>query len=507
MSRTKNSFRNMTVDLGGHVLKLLVQFWCRRAFVLLLGEVYLGLLGLFSNVLLLLSFAELGIGSAISFSLYKPLAEHDTETIKSLMRFFKRAYLVIAALVALIGTALTPFLPYLIPDMPDIEGVRLIYLLYLLNTVISYLFTYKRTLIIADQKEYIISATMYATTTLLSVVQLVLLYITKNFILYLCALILFTVIENVLIARRADKLYPYLKDKNIKPIPEQEMGVIKKNVGALIFHQVGSVIVFGTDNILIVRLVDLVSAGIYANYTMVKNALNNILGAVYKAMFASFGNLGVTSDDETKRMVFDRIRFMSNWLYSFCFVCLFCLFNPFITLWVGKQFTFPMGVVFVICLEFFVTGMRKSVNVAKNSMGLYWSDRYRPLIESLINLVVSIVLGIRIGILGILIGTVVSSVTTNLWIEPWVLYKHGLHAPVREYFRDYALTVLLTAVAAAACWFLCQLVPGAGIAAFILRMLICLVIPNAIWLLVKIKSPHLSYFIQLFKKIVTHKLA
>lgn len=487
----------MTNDLLGYFVKIVVQFWCRRVFILLLGEVYLGLSGLFSNILTLLSLAELGVGSAISFSLYKPLAENDQERVKSLMRLFKRAYFAIGIVVAALGVSLTPFLQFFIKDMPDIPHIRLIYVLYVVNSAVSYLFIYKRTLIVADQKEYIASRYSYGCAVVMNVVQLAVLYITRNFLLYLGTMIVFTVLENLLISVKADKCYPYLRDKDVQKLPEEDLHSIKKNIGALIFHQVGRVLVNGTDNLLISKMVDLVSVGLYSNYLMVKSALNTVLGSFYKAIFASIGNVNATEPDEVKKLVFDRINFLTHWMYSFSAICLFCLFNPFISLWVGEKYTFSLPVVFVICLDFFIYGYRTPAMITKNAMGLYWSDRYKALIEALINLVVSILLALKFGVAGIIWGTVISSLSTNFWVEPYVLYRQGLHAPLREYFKSYAVSCLLTAISGGLTWLACSLLPAAGIPAFAGKLLACLVIPNGLYFVIFRRNPHFLYFMNL----------
>lgn len=497
--------KNMTNDLLGYFVKIVVQFWCRRAFILILGEEYLGLSGLFSNILTLLSLAELGVGSAITFSLYKPLAENDGEKVKSLMALFKRAYIVIGLVVAALGASLTPFLQFFIKDMPDIPSIQLIYVLYVLNSAVSYLFIYKRTLIVADQKEYIASRFSYGCAVVMNVVQLAVLYLTRNFLLYLCTMIAFTVLENLLISKKADKLYPFLKDKNVQKLPEEDIRGIKKIVGALIFHQVGRVVVNGTDNLIISKMVDLVSVGLYSNYTMVKGALNTVLGSFYKAIYASIGNVNATESDEVKKLVFDRINFLTHWLYSFSAICLFCLFNPFICLWVGERFTFSTSVVFVICLDFFVYGYRTPAMITKNAMGLYWDDRYKPVAEALINLVVSILLALRFGIAGVIWGTVISSLATNFWVEPYILYKNGLHAPLWEYFRSYLGSCALTAAAGGATFFLCALLPEAGIPAFAGKLLICAVVPNALYAAIFFKNKHFRYFLALAGELISRR--
>lgn len=504
MSRVKNTLKNMTNGMAAYGAKLIVQFWCRRLFVLFLGEVYLGLNGLFSNILMLLSLAEMGVGSAITFSLYKPLAEKNEGEIRSLMALFKKAYVSIGIFVAAVGLSLTPFLQVFVKDMPDLPHIKLIYMLYVINSAASYFFTYKRTLIIADQREYIVSRYSGLCSVAMNISQLIVLYITKNFIAYLLTMIFYTVLENLLLSIRANKLYPFLNEGKSENLPREKIQEITKNVKALICHQVGRVVVNGTDNLIMAKMVDLVSVGKYSNYIMIRGALESVVGSFYRGVFASVGNVNATETDEVKKQIFDRINFLTHWIFGFCAICLFCLFNHFIgSIWLGKSFLFSDFVVFCICLDFLVYGFRNPVLITKNAMGLYWNDRFKPIFEAGINLVVSIYFTKKIGVAGIVLGTVISSLSTNLWIEPLILYKEGFHAPVSDYFKDYGKAVLMTAAAGVPTWLLCSLLPAEGILPFIGKAFICLLVPNIIFLLLRFRNENFKYFTVLGKRLLS----
>lgn len=504
-SRVSNSVKNLIVSFSGHFCKMLVQFIGRSVFIQILGREYLGLSGLFSNILTMLSLAELGFGSAITFSLYSPLAKGDTNTVKSLMELFRKVYIVVGCIVGIVGIALTPFLQYFVKEMPDIQGIRWIYIMYVLNSSFSYFYTYKRTIILADQKQYIVSWYTYGCSVAMNLLQIIVLVTTKNYFLYLGVMLLFTCIENILITHKANKLYPYIRTGEKVLLPSKEKKVIVTNIKAMLYIKTGHVIVTGTDNLLMAKLVNLVAVGMYSNYLMITSAITTVTNMVYNSISASIGNAGATESDESNLQIFNRINFFSQWLFGFCTICLLCLLTPFISVWIGNENCFTFIVEFAICLNFFVTGLRQPITVTKTAMGLFYQDRYRALGEAAVNLVVSIILGIRFGVSGILIGTVISALTVGLTIEPRVLYRYGFHISAMGYFKQYGIFVLITIINCFITYVLCALIPFDGIFGLICKMLVCIVIPNVIYIFCFKNKEEFRYFVSLLRKIVVRK--
>ena len=502
MSRTDNSLRNLKTAVLFKLAAIVVNFIARKIFVVVLTKEYLGLDGTFANILTMLSLAELGVGTAITYSMYKPLAEGDRELILSLMTLYRKFYTVIGITVGVLGAALTPFLQYIIRDIPDIPHIRLIYLMFVLDSSISYFLVYKQSLISADQKQHIVTSYQYKTSMAVTAAQCAALLLTGDYILYLALKLCATFVCNALLARKADRLYPYLKQKTVQPLPAPVRQDISKNIRAMIAHLLGSVVVFGTDNVLIAYFVGAVSVGLYSNYLLITQSLKSAYSMIFRAMTASIGNLCAAEDTAHAQAVFWRVDLLTRWIYGFSAVCLVVLFNPFISLWLGADYLFSMPIVLLIVLSFYMTGMRQSVLTFREAMGLYWYDRHKPLFESAINLAVSILLAKPFGIVGIFIGTVVSPLSTCAWIEPYVLFRHGFGAPVGKYFVRYALNVLLTAAAGAATWYICALLPAAGFGAFLVKVLLCCVLPNLFFLLVYGKTSEFHYFLTLGKSVL-----
>lgn len=506
MSRTDNSLRNLKTAVLFKLAAIVVNFIARKIFVVVLTKEYLGLDGTFANILTMLSLAELGVGTAITYSMYKPLAEGDRELILSLMTLYRKFYTVIGITVGVLGAALTPFLQYIIRDIPDIPHIRLIYLMFVLDSSISYFLVYKQSLISADQKQHIVTSYQYKTSMAVTAAQCAALLLTGDYILYLALKLCATFVCNALLARKADRLYPYLKQKTVQPLPAPVRQDISKNIRAMIAHKLGSVVVFGTDNVLIAYFVGAVSVGLYSNYLLITQSLKSAYSMIFRAMTASIGNLCAAEDTAHAQAVFWRVDLLTRWIYGFSTVCLVVLFNPFISLWLGADYLFSMPIVLLIVLSFYVTGMRQSVLTFREAMGLYWYDRHKPLFESAINLAVSILLAKPFGIVGIFIGTVVSTLSTCTWVEPYILFRHGFGAPVGKYFVHYTLNTLLTAFAGAATWCICALLPQTGFGSFIIKVLLCCVIPNLFFLLVYVKTSEFRYFLTLGKSVLGKRM-
>lgn len=501
MSRLNNSIRNVKYTALAQAVNFLIAFFSRRVFVLILSSEYLGLNGVFSNILSMLSLAELGLGSAICFCLYKPLFEQDQKTIKSIMLFYKKAYTIIGIFVLLAGLVVTPFLDFIVEELPDIPNIRLIYILFVLNSALSYFFVYKKTLLIADQKQYITNVVHQAFVFAMNVLQIVFLWLTHNYFSFLLIMIVSTLGENLLVSWLVDKKYPYLDLKHAEPLDKTTQKEVFKNIRAMIAHRVGGVIVNGTDNLIMAKCVSVVSVGLYSNYYLIKNTLVSVISLLFQSVTSSIGNLGAeTEDTARKEEVFNILNFIGAWIFGFCSICLFVLYNPFITLWLGEQYLFDMKIVTIIVVNFYMLGMRQPVLTERDALGLFWYDRHKPIAESVINLVCSIPLALKFGIVGVFLGTLISTVTTSLWVEPYVLYKYGFHKNCARYFLKYFGYTLVTLVAGCICFFLtAQVHIAAPILNFAVKVLICCAIPNIIFLLAYCRTAPFKMVWQIIK--------
>lgn len=454
--RLENSVRNVKFAWAMQIIHVFGQFISRTAIIMVLSIEYVGLSGLFSNVLSMLSLAELGIGEAIVFSLYGPIARGEKDNINAIMAFYKKIYISIGLFILIVGISITPFIEFFIKGVPDIPYIHVIYVMYVTNSAMSYFFSYKSTFIRANQNNYIVTVNEEVFNIASIIIRCVMLIITGNYLLFMGLGIVILFIQNVNITRIANKRYPYLKEKNKKKIPKKILNEIKKNTAAMVLHKIGTIIVFATDNIIISKALGLVSVGLYSNYYTLTNAVTSFINKFFTGISASVGNLAVSENVEKQEDTLFKVLFINFWLYTFGCCGLFALMNPFISnVWLGEGFTFDMVIVFLIVFKDYLTGMRKAAQTFKNAKGLYWYNKYMPIYESLINLVLSIIFVNLVGIAGVLIGTIISSLATCVWIEPHVLYKYGFQKKASEYVKKYIQYTLVFLMSLGISWGVC----------------------------------------------------
>ncbi len=506
MTRTQSSVKNLYTALIGQAAGIIISFFARKVFLMCLSREYLGVSGLFTNILTVLSLAELGVGSAMTFALYKPIADGDRELIKSLMRLYKRAYTAIGCAVLIFAAVLTPFYPFFMNEAPDIPNLTAIYLLYAANTGISYFFTYKRTLIICDRKRYIATIYRYGFYFLLNIVQIIALLLTKSYVLFMVLQVVFTLAENICLSIYADKAYPYLREKNIKPLPKNVSTEIVQNIKAMIMHKIGGIAVNSTDNILLSKITGIVSAGIYSNYYLITNALNTVIMQVFSSVSAEVGNLNAEKEDKSALIgSFYKMFFLNFWIYGFSLSCLVSLFNPFITLWLGDGMTFDMTAVICISVSFFITGMRRTVLTYRESAGVFRPDRYKPAAEAAVNLIASVILAHKLGSCGIFLGTIISTLSLCIWIEPLVVYKYVFMKSPLPYFKRLGLYSLVSAAVCAVTYVLCSFVSiESPFVNFLVRAVISVVFPNICFIMFFGRTSEFIYFKSLVRDIMAN---
>lgn len=474
--RFENSMRNVAVAWLGQALSVLMSFVTRGVFAHLLSSDYLGLESLFANVLTILSLAELGVGSAIVFSLYRPLAEGDTAQVKALMRLFKRAYTVIGISVAVVGCALTPFIDVIIKDVPDIPLIQVYFLLFVANTSVSYFFSYKGSLIAADQKKYIVSLVQYSFQVVMCIAQIAVLLTTHNYLLFLVCMVSSTLLQNIVISAVADRMYPFLRERDVEPIEPETLVSIKKNVFALIVHKVAGVAGNPANSIIISAFVGLTPLGAYGNYMLVVNSLTRIMDQTFDAITAPVGNLGVTESKDYQYSVFRTCFFVNAFIYTVISVVLLCLFNPFIAFAFGEQYVFPPYLVALIVLLFFLKGLRTAALTFTTAYGLFWFTKWKAVVETVVLLVCSVVLVQVWGITGVVVsGLISTTLVSSIW-EGFMLCKHGFERSSKRYFAMFYLYTAYSLVLAAAAYGLCLAIPLGGLLGFVAKGLVALAV-------------------------------
>lgn len=452
-SRTKSSIKNISFSMITQISTILLNYICRYIFVRTLSEEYLGVNGLFTNILTIFSLAELGIGSAIIYAMYKPIAENNENKIKAYMNFYKRCYNIIALIILFAGLMIMPFLKFFINDGAnvDIPNLYFIYFLYLLDSVFSYLYIYKSSILNAMQKNYICNRYQIICKILMTIFMCFSLIVFKNFIIYLIIQILFKLFTNILISNKADKMYPFIKDTKGSKLKSFERKNIFKNVYALFCNQIGSVLINGTDNIIISKYISLISVGLYSNYYLIISSVSNFVGQMFNAIVASVGNLSVSTNKENTLNLFHKINFINFVISFFCLIMLVCCLNDFIGLSFGAKYILDNTTVIVLLLNFYFLSMRNVVGTFKYAMGIFWNDKYSMLIRAIINVVLSIVFVKKVGLAGVFLGTLVSDLVTTFWYQPFALFKYGFDSKVSDYFKDFLKYGLVSLIGVILC--------------------------------------------------------
>lgn len=483
-SRTEYAVVNIFVGLGGYVLSTLLGFVSRMVFTRTLTAEYLGISGLFSNILTMLSLAELGIGSAIVYALYKPLATHDRDKVASLVKFYGQCYRVIGCVVAIIGLAVMPFLDEIIQQQPNIkENLNVIYLIFLFNTASSYFFSYRSSLLIAAQQNYLVTGINYCVLIVQTILQVGWLVCTGEYLGYLIIQAIGTLVYNVIISSVAKKRYPYIVSKNIQPISREERNGLVKNVRALVIYKMSGLLVNSTDNLIITFFNGLTMVGLASNYTLLTNTVNSLLNQIFNGITASVGNLNATETKEKKIEVFETLNLMNFWLFSWAAIGIFVVSTDLVRVLFGENYVLPLEIPLVLAVNFYMVGMQNAVWTFKNAMGLFRPGRYLLILTAIINLVASILLGQIYGLFGILAATALSRLLTNTWYDPYAVYRYGFKEKPIIYYKKYIKYAFVTIVGGAICWCVCQCIDIIPLLNVFLQIVTCSVLTNAVfWL-------------------------
>ena len=503
-SRTTNTIFNFTSSIGGQLITIIMQFVVRTVFIHTLGKSYLGINGLFSNVLTMLSLAEMGVGSAILYKLYKPIADGDYHRITILMKFYRTVYRCIGAAVAVIGLCLIPFLPYIIKDNGKLESLNinvvLIFCLYLLKTVSSYLFfAYRSAIVKAHQKEYLLNIISYFFTFGLALAHIVFLLIFPNFYVYVILTIAEVILKNVVCAVLSDKMYPYIKDTTEDKLDIAEIKGIFKDCGALFLYKLNNVVVKATDNIVISMFLGIDMVGLYSNYYIFYTTIRTLFNKIFNSVSHSLGNLHATETGSHEYKIFKSVNFVTAILGATAGVGIAVCGDELIRVWIGSEWIIPMPFSILLGIEVFDYSYKVVSSKYRTTMGLFQQAKFRPVFGMIINLVVSVALVNMWGVSGVLVGTVVSDWATMMWYDPLIIHKVGFKNkyPASGYFKKLFSRTAITALIGLADYFICSnLFTGWGWFSVIIHACICAVTVPGILILVSIRTEEGQYLLK-----------
>lgn len=477
-TRTKNITKNVFTVVTTQIFTLLFAFVNRTVFIYLLGKEYLGIDGLFTSILTIFSLAELGIGNALVFSMYAPIAKNDKKKVQQYLTLYKKAYNWILTVILIFGLSLLPFLKNIVKVDIDYLGINLyvVYILFLLNTLSSYILAYRQAILVVKQQQRIISIWQTIGKLLVYLLECVVLLVTGSYYLFL----LIRVIGNWSIAIRisavAKKRYPELCEQNYEKLPKDEIKRISKDVYALFIRRVGGVVLASIDNLIINKFISLSMVGIYSNYMLIIKSIQTVTVQMMSAMTASIGNFVASKSSEDTENAFKLYTFIIYLVYGSCCVCFILLVNRFITILWGDSYTLSRMALYLIVLEFFFHGNQSAINVFRDTTGLFVQGKYRSLFSALVNAVSSLILVKYWGIEGVIMGTILSRILISSWYDPYILYRYFFKkAPFRYFLRLTSYILCIFSISGCLDYLTRNI--NYQISGFLICMTICIIVP------------------------------
>lgn len=508
--RINKAIKNSEYAIISKIIETALAFILRTVFIRCLSTVYLGLNGVFTNILTVLSLMDLGLGSAISFSLYKPLADNDQPKTVALMDLYRKFYRNIGILICVIGFCLTPFLGLIITLPEEVPNIYIIYWLNIANTAFSYFFAYKRTLLIADQRLYINYQNNIIFKFTRFLILVCVLIFTHDFILYLALDILNTFASNIVISLKVNKLYPYLSEFKGVSLQKEEKKKMWKYMKAGILNKVGQTVVTSTDNIVISSFISTITVGLYSNYLLLLSGVETFVYTLFSNLTSSVGNLAAGDEKDIIKIksIFNILQTINHMVSTVACVGLAALSNYFIELWLGKDYLLPIITIHICIVNLYITLNNNSISNFMGARGdMYYLNRFRPMVEAVVNLSVSIVLVkfTNLGLNGVFIGTLVSFLFGRIWMDAHTLYKYWFKENFFFYIIDYLKKFLFTVTVSILCIFISDSIRelcGLSVFSFIIMMVVVIVITSILLYLVYRKTESMEYI----KNLIFRKL-
>ncbi|MGL5617132.1 MAG: lipopolysaccharide biosynthesis protein [Sarcina sp.] len=498
--RVKNSLKNIYAALQGQIITMLFSFFNRTIFIYYLGKTLLGVNSVFSNILNIFSLIELGVGQAITLRLYKAVARDDKDEIRVLLKLYKRLYIIIAFFIVLISIIFIPFLKYFIKTNESINHLVIIYLLFVVNSIIPYIYCYKTAIIVASEKNYIVSKINYKVSICTNLAQILVLYLTKSYIVYLIIAIIFGIIKNIYISYKVKKIYPYLEKKEKLLISTETKKSIFSEIRILTIYKIGTISLNYTDNIIISAFVGISIVGVYSNYVLIVGSVAGILGTIFQSLLGSIGNLNATESKEKQLFIFNVLNLASFLAYGLCSVVFLVLLNPFMGFWLGTGYRLDSFTLVIIILSFYISGMLFAPCNYRQTLGLFKYGKYRPVISAVLNIVISLILVGKLGIAGVLLGTIITRVLTNLWYDPYLIYRKVFKKPLRDYFKKYFSYFFITIMASGATKVITDNFNSNSFVNMAFKVIVAVVIFLLLAILAFIRTEEMQYLIKVIKR-------
>lgn len=489
IQRSKNAKRNIFVGIINKIVTILLPFIVRTVTIKSIGVEYLGLNSLFSSILQVLNLTELGFSGAIVYCMYRPIAEGDNKTLCALYNYFKKIYKLIGIIILIFGIILTPFIPYLINgSVPRNVNIYIVYWIFLLNTVITYwLYAYKSSIPNAMQRTDLVNSVSMITVALMYIGQIVVLLVLENYYLSIILMPISTILNNILLSYVVDRTFPNINCYG--QISKEIKKEIKVKLTGLMINKICQISRNSFDSICVSAFLGLTVTAMYNNYYYIINALIGFTTIIIQSLTAGVGNSVILNSIEKNYADMRKMNFWYMWLGGFMTICLLCLYQPFMEIWMGNDYLFPYGVVVVFSIYFYSLKMGDVRGLYSDANGLWWENRFRAIAESIVNIVLNVFLGYFAGVYGIIVGTLISLLIINFGFGSKIVFKYYFkNGKMKEYFLDHFKYAFVTSIVALCTIFLCNSVFGNEWLILIVRAIICLIVPNMLYFLIYRKT-------------------
>ena len=504
--RTKNSSRIFLFGIINKIFVTLLPFATRTIIIYKLGRDYLGLTTLFTSVLSMLNMSELGIGSAIAFCMYKPVAEDDKRTICALMNLMRKLYKLIGFSILGMGLFLLPFIKNFINgNYPTNINIYLLYLIYLSNSSVSYLlFAYKNTLLEVYQRGDVIQKVSIIVEICKYGMQIVILLFFDNFYLFAAVLPIAQIVMNCLVNIKAKKMYPDIIPTGT--IPKETAIIIRKKVGYLATQSITSTFTNSIDNIVIAASISLSAVAIYGNYSYITSAVLSFIMIAYSSLKSSVGNAIYTESNERNFELFKALRFLSWWASTVSSTCMICMFQPFIEIWVGLDNLLPFSAVLMIVIYFYTNCSRQFLTMNYiGTAGLWNKTLLRQILITIVNLVLDIGLAPKWGITGIIFASFFTHAIIGLPMDIYVVYRYVLKKPGIKGVIDEIVAYVISCCIIGVTWLLLAAIPISGIARLPVAAIWAISVSNSIIIVVFHKKKEFAFVADHIKLLLKKK--
>ncbi|MBR2215116.1 MAG: oligosaccharide flippase family protein [Selenomonadaceae bacterium] len=504
MARSRSAYAkyNILYALIFKIYQMIVPFIVRTLMIYRLGMEYVGLTGLFSSLLGVLSFAELGIGTAIVYSLYQPVAEGDTATINATIKFYRKCWRIIGTVIVFLGLAILPFLPWFVNyAVPEDVNIYVLYLLQLATTAVTYfMFSYRECLFIAHQRNDLSSKIGVASSSITYMLQIAVLLFVRNYTVYLAVALLGAVCRNFMVAFVSRKYYPQFVCQG--ELPKETIDMLVHKVKALVVVKLGDVILYSVDGLIISTFLGLTVLGVYSSYYVILSSVIGLVGLITASIVSSIGNSLVTETKEKNYRSFQALAHLNFWVVGAVAAVFLITYQSFMECWIGQESLLDTEIPGLLVLSFYILQSNQVLGAYKDAAGIWTADRYRPLITATVNLTLNLILVQFVGLVGVVLSTVAALLLVN---TPWLAYnvcKLVFQTTPYRYAVWWVKNLVINLLVIGVVWYVGQILPVTGWLGFIIRGLVGLVLANILLAGYHFNSRDFGMSRELLKKII-----